>query len=468
MRARTGDGSPHERSVLALPAVRRLVGSYGASALGSAIVGVAIAYATYSDSSSVVLTVLVLGSSAFPTLLLLPVIGKLTTRYDARLVEEVCLAGKLVLSLGLAVVAAAGGLHFGVLLAGSLTNGVLSALSGPAWPQLVRRSAPDERLAEATAALNGAGAVAAIVGAVAGGLIVSTAGAGWCFVINGFSYLPLLILVPRLPGLAHRPRKDPRAVRTGIDMVRTTAVLRQAFLLAALLNFAAWPLVSLLPAVASDIDSRAHVLGFLLGAFYGGVAMVSYLTRRLGGNRPYHRILFVGFLGVGVLLVTHASLIAWRTPGFDAVTVALLTLIPLGLALGLDSTLLQALVQLGTPDDDQGPVLVVYAVLSTVITPLGGVMLGAVADGISIWGSLGLSGILLVVVALTMRERFAVFDEVQELAGEEAPAPRVHGWHLGHLAHLFSWDQEHRFLDLHHHFHGWSPSSDASTGAGDD
>jgi hypothetical protein len=42
-----------------------------------------------------------------------------------------------------------------------------------------------------------------------------------------------------------------------------------------------------------------------------------------------------------------------------------MTLIPIGLAIALDSSLLQVLVQLGTAPDDQAPVLVVYATVTT-------------------------------------------------------------------------------------------------------
>jgi MFS family permease len=217
--------------------------------------------------------------------------------------------------------------------------------------------------------------------------------------------------------------------------------------LAAVLNLAAWPVLSVLPAVAQDIDARAHVLGLLVGAFYAGAAAVSWAVGRLRRRFPYGRILFVGFLGAGLLILGNAVLTAWRAPGYDAVLVAGLTLVPIGLAVALDSSLLQALVQLSTPEQDQAPVLVVYATVTTIVTPIGGLAIGAVADSTSLWGALGLCGAALTALALLLRTRLRVFDDI----GSQRPLPAGHGHHL-HLMHLLGWDVVRGALtDFHDH-----------------
>jgi MFS family permease len=226
-------------------------------------------------------------------------------------------------------------------------------------------------------------------------------------------------------------------VRTGIDIVRRTDTLRRAFVLAALLNLAAWPVLSVLPAVAHDIDARAHALGLLTGAFYAGAAAVSFVVARLRRRMAYGSILFWGFFGAGVLLCLNAALTAWRAPGYDAVVVAGLTLIPIGLAIALDSSLLQALVQLGTRKEDQAPVLVVYATVTTIVTPIGGLAIGVIADQLSLWGALGVCGGLILVLTLVLRKRLTVFDELGH--APDAGGPAIHHPHLG-LMHLFGTD----------------------------
>jgi MFS family permease len=254
-------------------------------------------------------------------------------------------------------------------------------------------------------------------------------------VFNALSYLPLIVAVRRVPGTVVEPRNSRGTLRAGVDVVRRVERLRRAFVLAAMINLAAWPVLSVLPAVAQDIESRAHVLGLLVGAFYAGAAVVSWAVRRLRRRFPYGRILFVGFLGAGLLILGHALLTAWRSPGYDAVLVAGLTLVPIGLAVALDSSLLQALVQLSAPAEDQAPVLVVYATVTTVVTPIGGLIIGVLADGVSLWFALAFAGTCLTVLALVLRTRLRVFDDL----GVDGSHPAPHGHHV-HLIHLFGWD----------------------------
>jgi hypothetical protein len=105
------------------------------------------------------------------------------------------------------------------------------------------------------------------------------------------------------------------------------------------------------------------------------------------------------------------------------------------LAVALNSSLLQALVQLSTPEDDQAPVLVVYATVTTIVTPIGGLVIGALADTTSMWVALAACGTSILVLALALRSRFKVFDQFGEL---DAPVKAHH--HALHLTHLFGWD----------------------------
>ncbi len=221
-------------------------------------------------------------------------------------------------------------------------------------------------------------------------------------------------------------------MRRGIEIVRRTDTLRRAFVLAAVLNLAAWPVLSILPAAAHDIDARAHVLGLLTGAFYAGAAAVSWAVVRLRRRFAYGTVLFAGFLerrDCSSARTRHSPRGGRR--GTTPCSSPGVTLIPIGLAVALDSSLLQVLVQLGTEPDDQAPVLVVYATVTTIVTPIGGLLIGAIADELSLWGALGVSGLVITLLAVGLRRRLRVFDGSAQRpivpAGEVAPsAPAPH------------------------------------------
>jgi MFS family permease len=457
---------PATESIMKTPAVRRLVGASGFSSLGSAMVAVAMAFVAFRESGSVVLTVFVLAANALPALLLSPIVGKLATGRDPRTVDAIGQVGKIVISVVLAVVAASGSLTYAVLLIANLANGTVSALTAPAWPRLTRMSAPTGRLAEVTASINSACSIATIVGALAGGIIVAAIGTAFVFAFNALTYIPLLIAIRRVPGTPPTSRREHGTVRRGIAIVKRTDTLRRAFVLAAVLNLAAWPVLSILPAAAHDIDARAHVLGLLTGAFYAGAAAVSWAVVRLRRRFTYGTILFVGFFGAGLLLCANAMLTAWRTPGYDAVFVAAVTLLPIGLAVALDSSLLQVLVQLGTDPEDQAPVLVVYATVTTIVTPIGGLLIGLIADELSLWGALGVSGAALTVLALCLRHRLRVFDELGT-APEHAVKPALHHANL-HLMRLLGCDPPGGHAGFFHITHEETPPPASTAEAADD
>jgi MFS family permease len=424
---------PARAGLYRVPVVRRLVNTYTVSAIGSAMVGVAVAFVAYQQSKSIVLTVVVLAANALPALVLMPLAGRLSTGRDPRDVEVVAQIAKIGLSLAIAAVAASGGLTYAFLLVANLLNGSVSALTAPAWPRLAQAIAPEGRLAELSALFGSVAAGSAIVGALLGGVVCTRFGFTWVFVANAISYVPMTIALRSIPRTTSAPHRKRRAVRAGLRTVRTTATLKRAFVLAAVLNLAAWPVLSTLPAFAGDIDGHAHVLGFLTGAFYAGAAVVAWVVTRLRRRFAYSNILFAGFLTAGLMLLGNAALTSWRTPGYDAVTVAALTLVPIGLSISVAATLLQTIVQLASPADAEGPVLVVYATAISILTPIGGLAIGAATDVLSLWWAIALEGAALTVVSLLLRSRLTVFDELE--AGGAASDGQAHGhpWALGHL-----------------------------------
>ena len=433
------EGADHSRpdarsggSLLRIPLARRLALASFVSAIGAAMAAVAVAFVAYQDSESLVLTVLVLAARAMPALVLSPLVGR-PTRREPRIVGAIGQAAKIVLAFALAALATYGDLTYGLLLLSNLMNGVISALIAPTWPTFNRMVVPDDRLPEFTALQTGGAAAASIVGALIGGVVVSTAGPAWTFLVHALSYVPLLGVVLLIPKGEHRSSEQAHTLAAGVATVRRHASLREALVLATILNLAAWPVLSALPALAQEIDANAHVLGYLTGAFFVGAAIVSWAVVRLRRRFAYGSILYAGFVGTGIMLLVHVGVTYWRDPGIDAVVIAALTLVPIGLAVSLNAALLQALVQLESPTDSEGPVLVVYATVTTIVAPLGGLLLGAAVDLASLYWALAGSGLAMLVVAVCLHSRFAVFNAIGADAVGPHPPAVGHHWALAHL-----------------------------------
>ena len=397
--------------LLADPRVRWLVAANIASCLGTAMTALAVAFVAYRQTESVVLTALVFSGNTLPFVILAPLSGRLITHTDVRYMLAAGQAAKALLWAGVTVAAGLGALSYELLLAANFAYGSVSALIAAAWPRLIELLAPPDRLPDLTAMFkNTIPALAAIAGALLGGILLATLGRTWVFAIDTVSYVPLAVALLMLPPLAKLPPEKGGAVRVGIRFVGRTRALRQAFLLTAALNLAAFPILSALPAIAHEIDARGHVLGLLTGAFYAGGALVVWAVVRLRRRFSYSSILFGGFFGAGLLLLANSALTEWRNPGVDAVIVAGITLVPIGLAVALNASLLQALVVLECPDETKGGVLATYGALAAAVTPIGGLLLGAAIDASSLWFPLGCFGVLLSTVAVALRGRLRIFD----------------------------------------------------------
>ena len=435
--------------------MRRLAIAYTISSMGTAMAAVAIAYVAYKQTGSVVLTALVYSGNTLPFLFLAPLSSRLVSQFDLRLAMIALDVGKIVILVLAAAIALSGQLSYAMILVVTFSAGGLAALGIAAWPRIAECAAPPGRIADLNALLKSIPAVAGISGAMLGGTVILLLGEGWVFAMDAVSYLPLIGALALMPAIPSLPRRR-GAVRSGLRFVRRDERLRDAFILAALLNFAAFPLLSMLPAMAADIDSRGHVLGILTCAFYIGGAAVVIAVTALRRRYTYSQILFGGFFGTGMLLVLHGAVTGWRSPGMDAVTVSLLSLVPLGLAASLNGALLQALVVLSCPDEEKAGVLAVYGTLAAVLVPLGGVLLGVAADIVSPWAAACVAGGALVVLAVALRRRLRVFDAL----GSGVDGNRVSGSLGGHWHTLARYLAGADFAIFAHHAHFAHPGGE--------
>jgi MFS family permease len=412
--------------LLHVRAVRRLFVAYVISSGGAAAGSVAVAFVAYRESESVVLTVLVLAGTTVPFLVLAPLSGRLLTRYDARFPLAASHLAKAALLTLAAALAALGDLDYIVLLIGTFVYGSLSAVAAPVWPRLFEVIAPG-RLTDVTALFQSAYGIAMVTGALAGGLLLTAIGEEAVFALNAVTYLPVAAAVLASPPLEPLPRARSGVLREGARAVLRGAALRRAFVLAAVLNLAAFPVLSTLPAMAHDVQPGGHVLGYLTAAFYLGAALVAFAVVWLRRRFRASQVLLWGYLVSGVLLLVHVALTDWRDPGYDAVATAVVTLLPIGLAVTTTAVLLQAVVQLECASETRAGVIILYATTASLVAPIGGLAIGAVIDTWSLWWGIAASGVMLIVVAIALRGRLAILDIAE--APDAVAAARGVGYH---------------------------------------
>jgi MFS family permease len=389
------------QSVLRLPGVRSLVLADLVSVLASAVTALAVAYISYRDSKSMVVTVLVAASFSLPAAVVGMWAGRLADTHDRRRLMILTYLGTMAVWVVVVGLETAGLLNPYWLMLTAVASGVVSALRYPSWQEFVKDLVPADSLADLNAVFSSLGSVARLVGAIAGGLVITWVGESTVFVFNALSYVPLILAIAAIKPMRQVVRRPStrRDLRQTIAYARATPALRSTITLIAVLSLLAVPVAQLLPAIATEFGSEAHYLGFLTAFYSLGASLVAWALHRIRHDYPKLRLVDQTTVACGMSLIAVALIGGiLGDPGRRAAVIVLL--IPIGLGVSIVQAVLTATVQLSASAEMEGEVIALYGMTVSIVAPVGAITLGAVADATQVWLSVGIGGVLLALAGL--------------------------------------------------------------------
>ncbi len=400
-----------------LPGFAPVLNTYTLSSLGTSAALLATAYVSYGHSNSIIHTVIVATAYGLPAAILGQWAGRSANVHDRRWTIILTDLAQIVIWTGVALLDIGGWLNPLWLTVAAFLSGLAAAIQYPAWQEFEQALVPSDRLGGAVALLSSRAAIARIVGAVGGGLVITWAGPSWMFLFNALTFVPLIIVIGRR--LSHpqvqRPDPGPGGLGATVRYARTQPPVRLAMVVIAVLTLLAVPIASLLPAVADELGEGAHVLG-LVTAFYSlGGGLVAAVLHRLAKGRPRLRLLTPAIFSCGLSLVI-IGLLGGVLGGFGRQIAVVALLVPIGLGLALAQAVLSTTLQLSSSAAMEGRMLSLYAAVVSVVAPIGGITLALISQTTSVWVSVAISGILLTIVAIIM-----VAVRPAELATAEHP-----------------------------------------------
>jgi MFS family permease len=217
---------------------------------------------------------------------------------------------------------------------------------------------------------------ARVIGPAIAGILVAKIGEGWCFFVNGASYIAVIIglLLMRV----HCPRRSQsdspvEDIIEGFRWVRHTGPIRSLLLLLGVVSLVGMPYTVLMPIFADRIlHGGAKGLGILMG-FTGIGALLGALTLALRtGIRGLGRLTWICCAGFGISLIAFSfSKIFWLSAAL---------LIPVGFFIMLQMACSNTLIQSMVPDALRGRVMAVYSMMFMGMAPFGALLGGALAD----------------------------------------------------------------------------------------
>ncbi len=282
-----------------------------------------------------------------------------------------------------------------LILAFSL--GIANAFDAPARQSFVLEMVEREDLTNAIALNSTMFNTATVIGPTTAGLTYAAFGPAWCFVLNGFSFLAVivaLLLMHIEPLTLPTRRTSPLAdLKEGLRYVLGHPMVRALIILVAAINLFGSSYTTLFPAWAVEVlggDARTN--GLLISARGLGALLAALLIASLGRFRFKGRLLTIG------TFIMPLSMLLFATA--RSLPLSLLILSMTGAATILALNLANSLVQTLSADEFRGRVMGLYSLTFLGFFPIGGLLVGTVAQRIGEPPTVILCALASVVIAL--------------------------------------------------------------------
>jgi predicted MFS family arabinose efflux permease len=277
----------------------------------------------------------------------------------------------------------------------SFVVGVGQSFGGPAYSALLPTLVEPEDLANAISMNSIQFNLARIIGPTLGGLAYTVFGATWCFALNGFSYVAVIIslFVIRAQFVAPKTQMSVlKSMKEGISFIRDREGLAPLVVLAFCTTLFGFSLTGFLPVIVRTIFHRGPGTYELLLVFSGagsicGALLVAAMEKLKGQGR----------LAVLALFALGLTTAAFAFSKWLPVSCVLIFLA--GMAVMASASLMLSVVQLIVVDSMRGRVMSVYNLAFRAGIPLGALVLGKLIPILGISTAVAGFGLSLVGVA---------------------------------------------------------------------
>lgn len=309
----------------------------------------------------------------------------------------------MILALTLAVLAFTHTVRYEYVLILAILLGITNSVDMPARQSFMIEIAGRDDLMNAIALNSVTFNLAKILGPSIGAVLLSVMGAGWCFLINGLSFIAVifgLFLIKVKPYVRTKPTtKIISEITDGLRYIYKSRVLFQTVLLLLVIGIFAFNYNILIPVFVKNVLHRdAQAFGVLMAALGIGSVFGALTASRKGSGASSMKIMIVFSLIVGLFLFIN---------GFSTVYAAsVIILIITGAASIFFSTTANTTLQLNSVNEYRGRVMSVYSLVFAGSTPIGNIFAGAAISGMGISGTFALSGLLIIFLTLGISAAF--------------------------------------------------------------
>ncbi len=368
------------------------------SLIGTWMTRIATSWLVYRLTHSAFLLGLVAFSSQIPFLLVGPFAGVWVDRWNRHRVLIVTQILSMAQSFALAALALSHRITVTDIILLSLFQGLINAFDMPARQAFVIQMVENREDLPNAIALNSSMVNASrLIGPSIAGAVIALSSEGYCFLIDGFSYIAVIVSLLAMKNIIELPPKARHRVlqelAEGWRYVSGFVPIRSILMLLALVSFVGMPYTVLMPLFAAKVlHGGAHTLGFLMGASgVGALGSATWLATRKS-------VLGLGRVIPAMAATFGAALIAFSFSHWLWLSLLLMVATGFGMMqqMAASNTVLQTIVD----DDKRGRVMSFYSISFQGMAPFGSLFAGILAAKIGAPFTLAIGGACCIVGAV--------------------------------------------------------------------
>lgn len=378
------------------------------SLIGTWVQRIAIPWLVYRLTDSAFLLGFVGFAGQIPTFILAPFAGVLTdrlNRYHIMIVSQIL---SMIQALTLALLYFTNTIEVWNVLLLSVIQGCINAFDTPARQSFVIEMVEDKNDIGNAVALNSSMFNGArLVGPSIAGVLIASLGEGACFLINGISYIFVVIslLLMKVKPQEKKKVKDTNIIKEfkeGFTYTFGFPPIRSIIILLTLISLMGMPFSVLMPIFAKDIfHGGSHIFGFLMGASgVGALIGAAYLASRksvVGLEKiiPLAAVVF----GLGLVSFSLSS----------SFPLSIILMIITGVGMMMQTACSNTILQTISDNDKRGRVMSFYTMAFMGTAPIGSFLAGSMASMIGAPATLLIGGIACVIGALVFAQKLPLF-----------------------------------------------------------
>jgi MFS family permease len=398
------------------------------SLVGTWMQTVAEAWLVYRLTGSSVLLGVLGFVSQIPIFLLSPLAGLAADRWPRHRVVIATQTASMFLAFTLATLTLTHRIQVWEIIGLATLLGTVNAFDIPARQSFLIEMVGRDDLLNAIALNSSMFNGARVAGPAIAGILVAVVGEGWCFLLNGVSYLAviagLLMMGIETSRFVHDGAGPLEKLREGFRFVRHTKPILALLTLVGLVGFMALPFSVLMPIFAGRIlGGGASAYGTLMGAVGVGALFGALIIAMRQELRGLGNVVAYSAVGLGISLVLFSAS-RWYLLSFVALMLA-------GLTMMMQFTATNTLIQAMVPDQLRGRVMALYSMMFLGMTPMGSLLAGKIADRVGAPITVAIGGIVTLAGGLFFARKWpALRAPARELVAAQgmavsAPPPDV-------------------------------------------